>query len=126
MNKYCQTLQSLAWYVRKHSKLQMRWLMVDVNWGRRKNKLRQENVRSLQLNKLYLVTRVVHRLEVVFPTRVFPNPKPVFLTIFYYPKPGFLQSPNPDIKKKLELLLHSNTSNSDNAEVSDWGVQRAN
>jgi len=31
---------------------------------------------------------------VVFLTRVFPNPKPVCLAIFWYPKPGFFQPPN--------------------------------
>jgi len=58
----------------------------------------------------------------VFPTRVFPNPKPGFLAIFYYPKPGFFQLSNPGIFKNLELLLHSNISNSDNTEVADWRV----
>ena len=48
---------------------------------------------------------------IVFPTRVIPNPRS-----------GFFQPPNPDILKKLELLLHSNISNSDNTEVADWGV----
>jgi len=58
----------------------------------------------------------------VFPTGVFPNLKPVFLAIFYYRKPVFFQPPNPDILKSLEMLLHSNTTNSDNTEVADWGV----
>jgi len=58
----------------------------------------------------------------VFPTQVFPNRKPVFLAIFYYPKPGFFQLPNPGIFKNLELLLHSNINNSDNTEVADWRV----
>jgi len=56
---------------------------------------------------------------VVFPTRVFPNPKPVFLAIFHYPEPVFFQLPNLGILKNLELLLHSNISNSDNTEVAD-------
>jgi len=58
----------------------------------------------------------------VFPTRVFPNLKPVFLAIFYYPKPGFFQLSNPGALKIMELLLHSNISVSDNTEVADWGV----
>jgi len=51
-----------------------------------------------------------------------PNPKPVFFAIFYHPKPVFFQLLNPGIKKKQELLLHSNISNSDNTKVADWGV----
>jgi len=35
---------------------------------------------------------------------------------------GFFQLPNPGILKILELLLHSNISNSDNTEVADWCV----
>ena len=54
---------------------------------------------------------------IVFPTRVFPNPKPVFFGYFLLPvfsttKPGYLEN--------LELLLHSNICNSDNTEVVDW------
>jgi len=53
----------------------------------------------------------------------FPEPETrVFLSIFYYPKPGFFQPPNPGILKILELLLHSNISNSDNTEVADRRV----
>ena len=42
-----------------------------------------------------------------------------FLAFFYYPKPGFFQLLNPGILKNLELLLHSNISNSDNTKVAD-------
>jgi len=44
------------------------------------------------------------------------------LAIFYYPKPGFFQLPNLGILKILELLLHSNISDSDNTEVADWSM----
>jgi len=62
------------------------------------------------------------QLRLVFPTWLFPNPKPGFLAIFYYPKLGYFQLPNPGILKILELLLHSNISDSDNSEVTDWDV----
>ena len=52
-----------------------------------------------------------HLSEVVFPTRVFPNRKP-----------GFCQLLKPGILKNLELLLHSNISNSDNTKVAVWRV----
>jgi len=52
----------------------------------------------------------------------FPEPETRFLAIFYYPKPVFFQLPNPGIFQNLELLLHSNISNSDNTEVADWSV----
>jgi len=58
----------------------------------------------------------------VFPTRVFPNPKPGFLAIFYYPKPVFLTTKPGYLEKKLELLLHSNIGNSGDTEVADWDV----
>jgi len=58
-------------------------------------------------------------LQLVFPIWVLANPNPVFLAIFYYPKLGFFQPPNPGILKILELLLPSNISNSDNTEVAD-------
>jgi len=45
-----------------------------------------------------------------------------FLAIFYYPKPVIFQLPNPSILRNLELLLHSNISDSDNTEVADWRV----
>jgi len=51
----------------------------------------------------------------------FPDPKSVFLAIFYYPKSVFNYQTGV-FKKKLELLLHSNISNSDNTEVADWRV----
>jgi len=47
----------------------------------------------------------------VFPTRVFSNPKLVFFSYFLLPNLGILKS--------LELLLHSNIINSDNTEVAD-------
>jgi len=51
----------------------------------------------------------------------FPEPETrFFLAIFYFPKHGFFQLLNPDILKILELLLHSNISDSDNTEVADW------
>jgi len=62
------------------------------------------------------------KAKLVFPARVFPNPKPVFLAIFYYPKPVFFQLPNPGILKNLEQLLRLNISNFDNADVADWRV----
>jgi len=49
----------------------------------------------------------------------FPEPGTRLLAIFYYPKPVFFQPRNPVMLKKLELLLHSNISNSDNTEVAD-------
>jgi len=59
----------------------------------------------------------------MFPIRVFPNSKPGFIGYFLLPKACFFfQLPNPGILKTLELLLHSNISNSDNTEVADWGV----
>jgi len=50
----------------------------------------------------------------------FPEPETRFLVIFYYPKPVFFQLPNPSSLKNLELLLHSNISDSDNTEVAEW------
>jgi len=47
---------------------------------------------------------------------------PVFLAIFYYPKPVFFQLPYPVILKILKLLLHLNISDSDNTGVASWGV----
>jgi len=61
-------------------------------------------------------------VELVFPTRVFPIRKPVFSGYFLLPEARFFQLPNPGISKILELLLHSNISDSDNTEVADWGV----
>jgi len=59
----------------------------------------------------------------VFPTQVFPNSKPVFLAIFYYyPKPVFFFNYQTRVSKNLELLLHSNISDSDNTEVAGWCV----
>jgi len=40
------------------------------------------------------------RFWLVFPTGVFPNPKPVFLAIFYYPKPGFFLLPETRVFQK--------------------------
>jgi len=60
----------------------------------------------------------------MFPIRVYPNPKTVFLGYFLLPATRFFS--NADILKKLELLLHSNISNSDNNEVEEWRVQRPN
>jgi len=45
----------------------------------------------------------------VFPTRVFPNPKPGLFVYFLLPELSetrFFQLPNPGIFKNLELLLH--------------------
>jgi len=68
------------------------------------------------------ITAASKHMYVVFLTRVFPNPKLVFLAIFWYPKPIFFQPPNLGISKKLELMLQSNISNSDNTEVVEWCV----
>jgi len=40
------------------------------------------------------ITAASKHVYVVFLTRVFLNPKPIFLPIFWYPKPGFFQAPN--------------------------------
>ena len=54
----------------------------------------------------------------MFPTRVHPNSKTAFLGYFLLPATRFFFQPvNPDIKKKLELLLHSNISNYDNTKL---------
>jgi len=45
---------------------------------------------------------------------------PFFLAVSYYSEPVFVQLPNPGILKILELLLHSNISDSDNTEIQDW------
>jgi len=49
-------------------------------------------------------------------------PNPGFSPTFYYPRPTFFQLPNLGFVKNLELLLHSNISNSDNTEVADRRV----
>jgi len=41
---------------------------------------------------------------------------------FLLPENRFFQLSNPGILKNLELLLHSNISNSDNIKVADWRV----
>jgi len=58
-------------------------------------------------------------ISIVFPTRVFTNPKHVFFSttrnpFFSTSKPGYLENPG--------MLLHSNIGDSDNTEVADWGV----
>jgi len=60
----------------------------------------------------------------VFPTRVFPNPKPGFFGYFLLPETRVFQLPNPGILENLELLLHSNISDSDNTEVADRRMER--
>ena len=62
----------------------------------------------------------------MFPTRVCPKPTPAFLAICYYPQTVFFNQQTRIFKKKQELLLHSNSSNSDNIEVEEWRVQRPN
>jgi len=57
--------------------------------------------------------------KVVFPTRVFPNPKPGFFGYFLLTPTRFFSTTKPGYFKNLELLLHSNISNSDNTEVAD-------
>jgi len=53
----------------------------------------------------------------------FPEPETRFFGCFLLPETRvFFQLPNPDIFKNLELLLHSNISNSDKTEVEDWRV----
>ena len=43
---------------------------------------------------------ILKKVQLVFPTRVFPNLKPVFLAIFYYPKPGYFSTTKPGNLKK--------------------------
>jgi len=62
----------------------------------------------------------------MFPTRVYANPKPVFWLFSTSRNPFFVSTSKPGYFKSLELLLHSNISNSDNTEVEEWCVQRAN
>jgi len=64
--------------------------------------------------------------RVVFPTRVFPNAKPAFFGYFLRHETRVFQPPNLETSKNLELLLHSNISNSDNTEVVDWRVYGPN
>jgi len=40
------------------------------------------------------------QLQVAFPTRVIPNPKPRFLALFHYPKPGFFSTNQPGYFEK--------------------------
>ena len=61
-------------------------------------------------------------LGLVLPIRVYLNPKPFFLAIFYYRNSCFFNHETRILKKTLELLLHSNITNSDNAEVVEWRV----
>ena len=62
----------------------------------------------------------------VFPTRVFPNPKPVFFGYFPLPETRFFSTTNSGYLKNLELLLHSSINDSDNIEVADWRGERPN
>jgi len=61
----------------------------------------------------------------MFPTRVYPNPKTVFW-LFSTTRILFFSTSKPGYFKSLDLLLHSNISNSDNTEVEEWRVQRPN
>jgi len=60
---------------------------------------------------VYLTTMTVqlrwhtYRFILVFPTRVFPNPKPVFFAIFYYPKPGFFSTTKPGYFKQPRIAV---------------------
>jgi len=61
-------------------------------------------------------------MKLVSPTRVLPEPETRFFGYFWLPDIRFFQLPNPGILKNLELLLHSNISDSDNTEFADWRV----
>ena len=53
----------------------------------------------------------------------FPKPETCFFWLFSTTRnPFFFQPWNLDIFKNLELLLHLNTSNSDNTELVEWHV----
>jgi len=51
----------------------------------------------------------------------FPEPETRVFGYFLLPETRFFQLPNPCILKILELLLHSNISDSDNTEVERLG-----
>jgi len=79
----------------------------------------------LTLNVVFLVEAGIQTNRnctlLVFPTRVFPNPKPVFWLFSTTRNPGFFNYQTRVIKK-MELLLHSIVSNSDNTEAAGWCV----
>jgi len=58
----------------------------------------------------------------VFPTWVFPNPKPGFLGYFLLPKTQVFLTTKAGYFQNLELLLPSNISNSDNTKFAEWHV----
>jgi len=94
------------------------------NLAHSKIRIEKLQLSSISLQKLSLVQASIKKrysaIASSVSNRVFPIPKPGFLAIFCYPKSGLFQLSNPDIKKNMELLLHSNISNSDNTEVGDW------
>ena len=77
---------------------------------------------SVEISKCF-VTTYLWRVDRSVSNPGFPEPETRVFGLFSTTRnPFFFQLLNPGILKNLELLLHSNISNSDNTKVADCRV----